>query len=106
MLGCAYIIVIDYGSTRLVHAVGSRISRANRCFPPGSRTAQRRETPMERFKENMAWRVLCGRDGLGRSVLSIIGRRWEGVGQGWSWNCGQKGRSREAQSGYFHHSSR
>jgi hypothetical protein len=59
MLGWAYIIVIDYGSTRLVHAVGSRIFRANRCLPPGSRAAQRRETPMERFKENMALAVLC-----------------------------------------------
>jgi len=58
MLACADIIVIDYGSSRLVHAVGLGYpERTAVCFPPGSRAAQRRETPGgDRFKrKNLVW---------------------------------------------------
>jgi hypothetical protein len=48
-------------------------------FPPGSRAAQRRETPGDRFKEKWLWRILYYRNGLGRLILSSSdadGRAW------------------------------
>lgn len=48
-------------------------------FPPGSRAAQRRETPENASKKNGNGGFLCGSDGLGRSVLTSSdadGRAW------------------------------
>lgn len=86
--------------TRLVSVIQSEPLFANMqlcCSTPGNSG--------ERFNGKWDWRILCGKDGFRRKVLRIIVHRWEGAGQGCYWNCGQKGRSREAQSGYFHHHS-
>jgi hypothetical protein len=90
MLGWAYIIVIDYGSTRLVHAVGSRISRANRCFLQAAvllNAAKRRWNASKKIWHGgscvvkMAWgdRFLASSDADGRAWAKAgagtVGRR-------------------------------
>jgi hypothetical protein len=83
----------------------SRISRANRCFLQAAVLLNAVKRRGIASKKNGCGES-CIMEWVDTVDLVIIGRGWGGAGQGCCWNCGQKGRSREAQSGYFHHSSR